>query len=663
MVRFRFKKGLAFYEKSVRWELIRRKATGKLVFESEDGEQVSLKDGEVFSRLSDHMWEIDEKSLGLVGQDFALASPKDLRALSEKAQATVIRKLAYIRGAQQILDDGNKLLNSSPAKLSERIVSVAAALGDAHPPSASTVWRWWKRFATTKSTIKLVDLRRGGVCRKTDEQVRVLEDAVCEVYLNSQKRPIKEVVDKVHAKIDKINTAREAEAKITKPSTATIYRWMRTLYYEIVQTARHGKRVTERELRQSMQGVQVSRVLERIELDHTPIDINLICSETKMVLGRPWLTLAIDRKSRMIAGFYVSFHAPSASSVLYCLRMAIKPKDELLANYKDLRNDWPVYGFFETLAVDNGMEEHAGALEAVCMVFCIELLYCEPGKPMHKGGIERFIGTSARALVHQLPGTLFSNPEERGDYPSEKLAALDLKTFTRLLVKWIVDIYHVTPHRGLDGKTPLQVWQEEATKRTIELPAYPAELDTMVGIEATRTAFHYGIEYDSLRYNSEQINAMRRRTGDNLRLKIRAYDHDVGYIDVFDPHGDEFIRVSAVDVDYARGLSRIAHMRVMASARKRFGDDPTAAQRREVKQEIEDIVEAAIRSKKTRVRKIAAVMRQHDSEKVLGTRPGDAFDAALEPIDPNQSSEIPLHAVDPGSKRPIYGVSDRRLGE
>lgn len=647
MVRFRFKKGLSFYQKQVCWTLVRRAPTGKLVFQSDDGESLSLKDAEVFARLEAHTWQLDESSLSLMGQAITTATPTDLRALSEKERAKVARKLAYIHGARKLLHLDDARLLSSPAKLSQAIVTVAAEIADQHPPSPSAVWRWWKRFSLTQSPLKLADRRRGGTSRKTSEQLRVLEEAVSEVYLSMQKKPIKEVVEAVREKVAALNKSSPADAQVKAPSQATIYRWMRTLYYEVVQAARLGKKVTERELRQSMAGVQVVHVLERVELDHTPLDLILVCNETKMVLGRPWLTLAVDRKSRMILGFYVSFHAPSATSVLYTLRMAIRPKDDLVAKYKDLRNEWPAFGIFDLLALDNGMEEHADSLDVVCNDMGIEVLYCEPGKPMAKGTIERLFGTLATNLVHQLPGTVFSNPAERGDYPAETHAALDMETFTRILVKWIVDSYHVTPHRGLRGKTPLQVWQEEAPKRSIDLPAYPAQLDTMVGIEANRSVFHYGIEFERLSYNSPQLNEIRRRDGGTPRLKIRAYEHDVGYIDVLEPQLNEFIRVPAVDLAYAQGLARATHTLIVQEARRRFGEDSTAEQRREVKREVEEIVEAALRAKKTATRKRAASLKLKDSEHALDTRAADALSTATTPINPQHVSPIPLHPAQP----------------
>ncbi|MDA8255332.1 MAG: Mu transposase C-terminal domain-containing protein [Betaproteobacteria bacterium] len=655
MVRFRFKKGLSFFQKNVCWMLMHRAPTGKLIFQSDDGETVALTEGQVFSRLEAHTWQIDEDSLSLGGQELAFASPKDLRALSDGQRAKVVRKLAYIQGACKFLEEQGLRMQSSPPKLQDVIGKIAAELDDKEPPSTSTVWRWWKRFAPTQSPLKLADQRRGGTSRKTDEQLRILEEAVSEIYLSLQKRPIKEVVEAVRDKVALRNKTLDGASQIKTPSQATIYRWIHTLYYELVQAARSGKKVTDRELRQVMGGLQVRRVLQRVELDHTPLDLTLVCEETKLVLGRPWLTLAVDRKSRMILGFYICFHAPSASSVLYCLRMAIRPKDDILAQYTDLCNGWPAHGIFEILALDNGMEEHAGALELACLTMGTEILYCAPGRPMEKGVIERLFGTLARALIHQLPGTVFANPDQRGDYPAEELAALDIKTFTRILVKWIVDVYHVTPHRGLRGKTPLQVWEEEAPKRSIDLPAYPAELDTMVGTEATRTVFHYGVEFENLYYNCSLLNEMRRRDGGNPKVQIRAYEHDVGYIDVLEPERKEFVRVPAVDGEYAKGLARATHTLIVAQARRRFGEDWTADQRRDVKREIQEIVAAAMRAKKTAHRKVSAALRLQDSERVLGTAPADALSDALETVDPSHTTPLALHPVKP-TKR-AFGIS------
>jgi hypothetical protein len=54
--------------------------------------------------------------------------------------------------------------------------------------------------------------------------------------------------------------------------------------------------------------------------------------------------------------------------------------------------------------------------------------------------MERIIGT-AMAMIHELPGTTFPNPDQRGDYDSAGMAALTLRELERWLTL-AVGAYH-----------------------------------------------------------------------------------------------------------------------------------------------------------------------------------------------------------------------------
>lgn len=58
-------------------------------------------------------------------------------------------------------------------------------------------------------------------------------------------------------------------------------------------------------------------------------------------------------------------------------------------------------------------------------------------------------------LVHALPGTNFSNPEERGDYDSDKTACLTLEELERWLAIAITRYYHIRKHAGINDEIPL----------------------------------------------------------------------------------------------------------------------------------------------------------------------------------------------------------------
>jgi putative transposase len=408
--------------------------------------------------------------------------------------------------------------------------------------------------------------------------------------------------------------------------------------------------------------VKVTRILERIELDHTPCDVMVICKLTRLILGRPWITLAIDRFSRMVVGFYISFHAPSQTSVLYAMRMMIMPKDEILARFPDVKSPWPARGLPGTIVTDNGMELHGNTVESVCLEMGINLHYCGVAYPEMKGAIERAIGTVNRGLIHSLPGTTFSNVKQRRDYDSESHAAIDIEVLTHVLVKWIVDQYHNQPHKGLKGQTPLQVWQESERTTVIELPAFPRQLETIVGIDDTRTLFHYGLEYDHLYYNSPLLQTLRHKKEGTRKLQLRAFEHDVSYIAVFHPDLEEFIDVPAVDQAYACGVNRHVHQLVCAEVRRRFTDEWTKEQLLIVKEEIQAIVDEAIRAKKVATRKKVATLTLTDSEQVIHGESTAALQRATKPVDPTPKPSTRI-VTDCGDSLPIFTVVNEKLEE
>jgi putative transposase len=661
MVRFQFKKGLRFLQGNSTWTLMRRTAVGTLQFESDEAEQLVLLDEVVYRRWAHRQWLVDEASLGYGRNLMYLATPKDLRALPDDEKAEVERKLAYLHATTQAFAQKQEPVRCAELPLNQVIERTAKQLADPDPPHWKSLWRWWKAYERTRCFSKVQDGRVRNRRRTDPVAFSIFEEVVNEVFLTTQCMPGKAVVDGVRDRALRINQGLTPEQQLKPPGPATIYRWLDKLYRVVVDQARLGKAHTERELRTVTGSIKVTKLLERVEIDHTPVDLLVVCRVTRMVLGRQWLTLVIDRMSRMVLGFYISFHAPSAYSVLYALRMAILPKDDLLKGIEGIKNPWPARGLPRTIAMDNGPDLHADAVEAFALEAAVELFYCGVAHPELKGAIERMMRTISHDLFHQMPGTVFNSVEARGDYPSEKKAAIDIDQLTRILIKWIVDVYHCTPHRGLNGATPLQVWQAEEAKAEFELPAYPHQLDLIVGQIATRTIFHYGVEYDCIRYNSSVLASLSEQTRKKQVVQIRVYEHDVSYIDVLMPSTKEFVRVPAIDVEYCQGLTRHTHLLIRRQARARFGDEWTQQQLREAKAEIQQMIAEALRDHKTATRKKVASVKLHDSESAIGLRASNALEAALVPTPLEVPVDLPV--LSNAVLLPTFNVSqhERRL--
>ena len=66
--------------------------------------------------------------------------------------------------------------------------------------------------------------------------------------------------------------------------------------------------------------------LDVLQMDHTPMDLILVDEAARKPIGRPWLTLAMDVDTRMVAGFLISLDPPCATSVALALAQAVCPR-------------------------------------------------------------------------------------------------------------------------------------------------------------------------------------------------------------------------------------------------------------------------------------------------------------------------------------------------
>lgn len=619
MRRFSFKKGLIFVEGQRRWELVRRLVTGLLQLQDEAGELVNLTDAELLRRWQAGLWLVDEASLGYSADIIHTATPRDLSCFPEKWQAKARMRLGYIEAVMP------RITKYEATRWAALIASHAELTGDPKPPCPATVHAWWKRYRNTQSLADLIPHTRGNQPRHVDPRFAFFEEAVGEVYLSQQQLPKSDVIDKVHEKIKRYNQGKAPDEMVKPPGQSTIYRWLEDLQQDLIDHARLGHEVAKVKYRMVLGSFQVANVLERIEIDHTPLDVLLIHKLTGVILGRPWLTLALDKHSRTVWGFYLSFNPPSAHSVLQCLKNGILPKDQWLSRFPQIKHPWPAYGIPDLIAVDNGMDLHSAGLEKTCQELGIQILFTPAATPQYKGSVERFFRTMAKDLIHKLPGTTFSNVEERGDYPSEDLAAIDFETLTELVVTWIVDIYNVSYHRGIKT-SPLLKWQESFSRRPVDLPIYPAQLDVVTGIPAERTLFHYGVELEGLHYNSRRLQEIRRRTGENVRVQLKYYEDVIDHIQVLDPFAKEYVQVPCVQIQYAEGLPRAVHRLIRQHARKQFGENFSSDQLNEAKTRIQQIIQQAKTDKKMAARKAASQLEFVDSTLVV--QPQNLIDKA-----------------------------------
>ncbi|TAK87305.1 MAG: transposase, partial [Aquabacterium sp.] len=399
----------------------------------------------------------------------ALVYSRPLADLPDSVRKEVQRRAAYVEG---ICEEGDPIFTAQ--RLRPVLEQIAKRVGDAKQPGVTTVYRWYSRYRATNDPRALIPRpdRRGSTApRQPDRLLELLSEAAAEAFRCSPQASVSDISDRLEAKVTRDNQMVIGGTPLKMPSRRTVYRLMDKVDAYDKSLLQEGKTAADKRFRLSKRGVQTTRILERVEIDHTPLDLFVIDDRTWLPIHRPTLTVAIDHYSRMILGYYLSFAPPSAAAVIGALRHAILPKSRRKVSEKKLEwvNEWPCYGVFETVFMDNGLEFHGVDLESIAYDLGIVLVYCPKRKPRFKGVVERFLKTINHHFLHQIPGASYARFHLRGDYDPTKHALLTLTEVTEVIEKWIVDIYHQDVHRGIND-IPYKRWMHSAQLYEPKLP-------------------------------------------------------------------------------------------------------------------------------------------------------------------------------------------------
>jgi putative transposase len=378
------------------------------------------------------------------------------------------------------------------------------------------------------------------------------------------------------------------------PSRSAVVRRIEALDLVHKFAAKHGKRAASLQSKQYGQMEYPEWPLMRVEIDHTRSDLIVIDDKDDLPLGRLTLTYCFDTATKYPLGYYLGFEPYSYYTVMECLYHTIRPKENVKELY-GTEHDWIAHGVPYTLVVDNGRDFVGKDLQDACLLLGIILERNPVGSPYLKAGIERLFRTSNTMFFHTFPGTTFSNIQKRGDYDSMKEACIYLSDIDKLMHLFIVDRYAERFHRGLGG-IPARRW-EAALEAGFEprVPESAAQLDVLLSRVEYRDLWHYGVDFESIRYNapgSGELALLRTRLkGDPV--KIKYHPGNLSYINVFDPFEGKYIELKATGPyqEYTQDLSLWKH-RVIRDAilQEKRSVDPVALGR--TKRKMQAIVDA-----------------------------------------------------------------------
>lgn len=434
--------------------------------------------------------------------------------------------------------------------------------------STASIERWLKAYNESGGDISsLVPAthRSGalGRSRLKGDHDRIIEAVIAECIANPARRTAYEVYLEVVRRIEQENrTTPAGRPKLDLPSEMTVRRRIDATGRHLVLRRQLSRIEAEAEAG-VMPTAKPTRILERVEIDHTLLDLFVVDEDDRFPIGRPTLTLALDVYSGYPYGLYVGFEPPSYLTVQSCLLHGIMPKPDVRQLY-GTQHDWPVFGLPETVVVDNGKEFIGRSLRDACGQLGINLSQMPVQKPWYKGAVERFFRTHNTGLLHSLPGTSYSNIVDRGDYDAVRHACISLNAFIEMLHVFIVDVYAESWHKGKGG-IPARLW-ERSISQGFSPVAPPAARDLRIMLYGSeeRTVQRSGIEFESLRYQSADLIQLRsgKGTGRTEQVPIRYNPADLGSIYVYDHKAGSWLEVASTDAGYAQGLPLWKHRRI-----------------------------------------------------------------------------------------------------
>ncbi|SFO50894.1 putative transposase [Pseudonocardia ammonioxydans] len=407
----------------------------------------------------------------------------------------------------------------------------AARLGVSRRQVYTLVARWRAGAGAVSDLLPRRSSGGRGCGRVADDVETVLQDVLRARYLTRQRRS----VASVHRAIVRACRLRGLRA----PSRGTVERRIAALDPRATTVAREGADAARALGSAGGEVPAPTRLLEQVQVDHTVIDLVVVDERERAPIGRPYLTVGIDVASRTVTGMVVTLEAPSATSVGLCLAHMAADKRTWLAQL-EADVEWPMAGKPAQLYVDNGAEFHSEALRRGCDEHGIELRYRPPGQPHFGGVVERLVGTLMRE-VHELPGTTFSNPAERGGYDSETTACLTLDELQRWLA-FAVAVYHGQVHEAL-SRPPGAVWVQQAAQNppaTVANPhAFLVDFLPVLRRRLTRT----GVTIDHVQYFSDALKPLIARRRQLDRLLVRRDPRDLSRVWVLDPDSNAYLTV------------------------------------------------------------------------------------------------------------------------
>jgi len=505
-----------------------------------------INNGELFVVSADRAQNEEAISNGNIQQTLV-----SLESLPEKYKDQLERRLDYINTSKK------QGITKGCRSLLEVLIPKIAKRRNEKAPSTSAVMDWWRTL--DKYELNPAALVSGYFKKKRArclpyEVTEVIRKILRKEYFTRARHPLNRAYLLIKRALKSMFGKEDASPTVSISTVRRIANEVGPYYKDL---ARFGPAYARNKWRYSLGGVNPTRVLERVEVDHTQLDIVVICDRSGLPLGRPTITVIIDAYSGYVISFFVSFWGPGLGPTLNAMKIAIRPKDEYYKGNASLSNPWLGYGLFELAVVDNGLEFHSPQFKLAAWHLNTDIQYCAVRQPWLKPSVERVIGSVSRSLpstgrvYKPTPNYLPPNPKDT--------AAITFSELCSGLLKYFVD---VLPFEA-NNRTliePFELFKEEFERLPPPLlPSSFQDIELIGAMSKQLTIGNEGAVFTYLRYNSVELQNLREMIQCKYKTTIKFNPDDLNSIYVQNPIKKDWLLVPSCQPEYTQQLSYMQH--------------------------------------------------------------------------------------------------------
>jgi len=214
-------------------------------------------------------------------------------------------------------------------------------------PSVISIYRYWKLYKEGNFELSSLVPKKtaGNTQSKVSEEVEPFISDAINCYYHETAPTQQAVYTRMEVEIIRFN---ELHNKNLSPPTLQAFRKrLKKIPAYDKMAIRQGLTKANNYYRKIGKQLSTTRVLERVEADHTRLDLFVIDEVRQVPMGRPYLTVLHDNHTKSIIGFYLGFEPPSFLAIAMALENAILPKDYVKELYPRVQNSWPCCGLPE----------------------------------------------------------------------------------------------------------------------------------------------------------------------------------------------------------------------------------------------------------------------------------------------------------------------------